>query len=185
MKSNIKQINLTPISNQMITTAYLVKQSTRFILKEKPTFASIQQVLAIGPRVEDVKVGDWIYIDFSRYMKHVKVKSQIKAGIGGQEMIREEFVPPAFLAPGDDGAFFKISDREIEGIIKDYAKLPKEMREFMTVETYEKAMEDNTKQSEEAKLAFDEEMAAQQALKIAESDEVEAPAVFAEGKFRG
>ncbi len=183
-RSNIKQINLTPISNNMIITAYLVKQTTALILREKPTFLNVQQVLSVGPRVEDVKVGDWVYIDFSRYYKHVKVQSAIKAGVGGQDMIKEEFVPPAFVAPGDNAAYFKISDREIEGVIKDPAKLPKELRDYMTVETFEKAMEKNSKASEDAKRKFDEEMAAEHALKVVE-DKVNAPAIVAEGKFRG
>jgi len=184
-KESVQQINLTPISNNMITTANLAMQTTKFVLKEKPTFLNIQQVLAIGPRVEDVKVGDWVYIDLERYNKHVKVQSTIKAGIGGQDMIKEEFVPPIFIAPGETGAYFKITDREIEGVIKDHSKLPKLMKEFMTVESYEKAVMENMEKSEEAKVKMDEEIAARNMMKKVEENGVDAPAIFAEGKFKG
>jgi len=181
----LKQINLTPIGSNMITTAYLMSTENASGLirgDAKPVFLSVQRVLAIGPRVENVKVGDWVYIDLQRFVKHVKVKSQIKAGIGGQDMIKEEFIPPAFVAPGDDEAYFKITDREIEGVIKEYAKLPKEMREYQTVTTYEKEQEKLKKQIAADKKAFDLAQAA--STKEFEGDKVDAPAVFAEGKFR-
>ena len=184
-KESVQQINLTPISNNMITTANLVMQTTKFVLKEKPTFSDVQQVLAVGPRAEEAKVGDWVYIDLSRYNKHVKMQSTIKAGIGGQDMIKEEFVPPIFIIPGDDGVYFKITDREIEGTFDDHSKLPADKKEFMTVEAYESAVMENMAKSEEAKLKMDEEMAAKSVMRKVEDKVIDAPAIFAEGKFRG
>jgi len=148
-------INVTPISNNMITTAYIQKLEDKSgiitAVEEKPTFLSIQKVLAVGPRVEDVKVGDWIYLDYARFMKHVKVKSSIRAGIGGEDMIKEEFVPPGWLAPGDDkGSYFKITDREIEGVIKDYDKLPEEMKKMQTITEFEESQEKKRKENLEA-----------------------------------
>lgn len=186
MKSNIKQINLTPIGSTLVTTAYLMntKDSSGIIRGEaKPTFLSVQQVLAVGPRVEDVKVGDWVYIDMQRFVKHVKTKSQVKVGIGGQDMVREEFIPPAFIAPGDDEAYFKITDREIEGVINDYNKLPKDMRDFQTVSSYESQQESLKNQAARDKEAFDKAAAEMNVVK-GDDTAVNAPAVFAEGKFR-
>lgn len=179
----IKKINLVPISNMMVTTAYLMKPTDELFYtgREKPHFLSVQQVLAIGPRVEDVKVGDWVYIDYSRFVKTVKKKSQVVAGIGGQDMVGEEFVPPGFLAPGDDGAYFKISDREIEGVIKDFAALPQVMRDYITVETFEKKLLQVQQEVSAAKEKFHKE----QLAAVQEAPESVGPAVMAEGKFRG
>ncbi len=177
----IKKINLIPVSNNMITTAYLVKptETGLYVGSKKPLFLPVQQVLAIGPRVEDVKVGDWIYLDYHRFVKHVKKQSQIKAGIGGQDMIEEQFEPPGFVAPGDDGAYFKITDREHEGVIADMALLPKEMREYITVETFEKNLRSTEQEAAKAKEAFDraKEMSVEHKESIG-------PAVIAEGIVR-
>ena len=178
----VKQINLIPISNHMITTAYLMKPSEAGLYTgtKKPSFLPIQQVLAVGPRVEDVKVGDWVYLDYHRFVRHVKKQSSIKAGIGGAEMIEELFEPPGFVAPGDEGAYFKITDREHEGVIKDIAKLPKEYREYITVEAFEKEMKKAELEAAKAKQEFDRISA-----QSAKSSERVGPAVFAEGKYRG
>ncbi len=177
----IKKINLVPVGNHMITTAYLMKPSANGLYtgSTKPLFLPVQQVLAIGPRVEDVKVGDWVYLDYHRFVKHVKKASAIKAGIGGQDMIEEQFEPPGFAAPGDEGAYFKITDREIEGVIIDIKTLPKTMTEYITVETFERGLAKDQKEAAEAKVAFDR--AKEMSIEHVESI---GPAVIAEGKVR-
>jgi hypothetical protein len=177
----IKKINLIPVANNMITTAYLVKTEANDIFTgaSKPHFLPVQQVLAVGPRVEDVKVGDWVYLDYNRFVKHVKKKSEIKVGIGGQDMISEQFEPPGFVAPGDDGAYFKITDREIEGVIKNFAELPDYMREYITVETFEKNLASIQLEAAKAKQDFDR--AKEASIEYKESI---GPAVIAEGKVR-
>ena len=178
----MNKINGTPISNNMVITANLVKRDSAIILNERPQFQAVQQVLAVGPRVEDVKVGDWIYMDVSRYMRHVKTKSEIKVGIGGQDMIKEEFVPPEFMAPGDDEIYFKITDREIEMIVNDYEALPEEMKDFYPVREYEDILEKERRASVKAKSAADKKVR-DKVRPI--SKEINAPAIMAEGKFRG
>lgn len=175
----MKTINLVPRNADVITTANVMPIKTSLILNEKPTFMSIQQVVAVGPRTEDIKIGDWIYLDLQRFVKHVKTQSVIKAGVGGQDMIKEEFIPPIWIAPGDTGAYFKITDREIEGVIIDYKKLPKDMREHMTVESYEQKLNDANKRAEKEKARMDK------ASFPKKPKDAIAPAIFAEGKFRG
>lgn len=181
-KTQIKKINLTPVSNHMITTAYLMKPTSKtlFTGSSKPLFLPIQQVLAIGPRVEDVKVGDWVYLDYHRFVKHVKKASKVVAGVGGNDMIEEQFEPPGFAAPGDTGAYFKITDREHEGVINDKALLPKEMTEFITVETFERDLQKSQEETAAAKVAFDR----LKESKIVHKESI-GPAVVAEGKHRG
>jgi len=132
-------INLTPRSNWMIVSAYIEPQSaTLYAGKEAPTFLNMQQVFAIGPRVTDVEVGDWVYIDMTRFIKTIKKKSTIRAGVGGEDMISEQLVPPVFAAPGDDTVFLKINDMEIEGVIIDPSKLKKE---YSTLEEFAERQE--------------------------------------------
>jgi len=179
----MKTINLTPRNADLITTAHVMPIKTALILNEKPTFMSVQQVVAVGHRAEDVKVGDWVYLDLQRFVKHVKFQSAIKAGVGGQDMIKEEFIPPIWVAPGDTGAYFKVTDREIEGVIEDYDKLPKAMKEHMTVESYEKKLSDANERADKERARMDAKV---KKIKPARGKkEVNAPAIFVENKFRG
>ena len=178
----MNKINMTPISNNMITTANLFKVKTSLILSERPAFLPVQQVLEIGPRVEGVKVGDWVYINYDRYKKHVKVKSEIRVGIGGEEMIKEETVLPFFFAPGDDETYFKITDREIDGVIKNYKELPKAMKNLLSAKVYSETMEANRLANEAAKQEADKKVIRNKVRPIKESV---GPAIVAENKFRG
>lgn len=186
-KVKVKELNITPVSNYIIITSNLIAPKSDLLLVGKPTFSSIQQVVAIGPRVEEVVIGDWIYIDFSRFLKHVKVKSKIRAGIGGEDMIKEEFVPPEFIAPGDPNAYFKITDREIEGVIKDYNILPKEEKETVSVLDYEERQIKLMEEAEEEKKAMKKAEALAKGKRLFKKGkkEVDGPAIIAEGKFRG
>ena len=141
-----KELNFKPVFNHILITSHLVKMNTTLSLGKsyQPTVKSIQQIVAIGPRVEQdgfFKVGDWVVIDLDRYKKHVKVQSRIKAGIGGEEMIEEKLVLPFFELPGIDDVFLKISDREIEGIIPDFKSLPKDVQEYMTTKEFTESQE--------------------------------------------
>lgn len=155
-----KGINFTPIASYIVTTCYLEKENMTLLQVGgyQPKIKEIQQVVAVGPRAE-VKVGDWVLIDHQRFTKHVKVKSQIRAGVGGEDMIREQFVPPFVGIPGADQPYLKISDREIEGTIDDYNALPEDIREYMTMVEFESNQEKLAKQAEDAKEKFDAEKA--------------------------
>jgi hypothetical protein len=133
--SELDNINMIPTANWLITTAYIAAEKNSLFVggAYKPTFLNIQQVLAAGPRAEDVKVGDWVYIDMSRFIKTVKKKSTIRAGIGGEDMVSEQLVPPVWAAPGSETTYFKLSDREIEGIVVDPYMLNVE---YQTIEEF-------------------------------------------------
>jgi len=179
----MKTINLVPRNADVITTAHVMPIKTSLILNEKPTFMSVQQVVAVGDRADGVEIGDWVYLDLQRFVKHVKFQSTIKAGVGGQDMIKEEFIPPIWVAPGETGAYFKITDREIEGVIVDYIKLPKDMRDHMTVESYEQKLKDANVRAEKERARMDAKV--KKMTPVRGKKEVNAPAIFAEGKFRG
>lgn len=154
----LPDINLTPISNWMVTTAYIEAQENSLFAggSYQPTFLNMQRVVAVGPRVEDIKVGDWVYIDMSRFIKTTKKKSQIKAGIGGQDMIEEKLVPPIFAAPGSLVTYFKINDREIEGVINDPYTMKKE---YDTLEAFLERQEKMKQEAFKAQEAADKAQA--------------------------
>ncbi len=159
----LKDINLTPISNTVITSAFIEAQESSLFLGDnhQPTFRGIQRVYAVGPNVEFCKPGDWVYLDLNRYIKTVKTKSTIRAGVGGEDMIREQFVPPLWAAPNDmESTYFKITDREIEGVINDASKLE------LSLDTYEEFVARNEKFKEEiAENAAKEQKAENERLK--------------------
>ena len=132
--TSLPEINLVPISNTVITSAFIVPEQATALFRGQhyqPTFQAIQRVYAVGPNVEFCKPGDWVYLDLNKYVKTRKKQSTIKAGIGGQDMITEEFVPPLWAAPNNDtDTFFKITDREIEGTITDPQKINLELDLF-------------------------------------------------------
>lgn len=147
-------INVIPRANWMITTAFIEAQTHSMYAggDYKPTFLNMQRVLEIGPRTTEVKVGDWVYIDMSRFIKTIKKQSKIRAGIGGAEMIEEQLVPPVFFAPGDENAYLKISDQEIEGVVKDPYKLKVE---FSTMEAFLESQKGMVDEFAKAKAAHD------------------------------
>lgn len=151
-----EEMNFIPIGNFIITTCLLEKEDQDLLYtgKVQPKIKELQKVVAVGPRAE-VKVGDWVLLDHGRFTKHVKVKSQIRAGVGGEDMIREEFVPPFVAIPGEDAPYLKINDREIEGVVPNYNKLPDNLKEFMTMKEFEESQDKIKKEALKLKKEFD------------------------------
>jgi len=143
-------MNFKPRTNWIVTTSYLVnKAASNLILgnDNTPTIKEVQKVVAVGDNT-DIKVGDYVVIDLTRFIKQVKTKSTIRAGIGGQEMIKEELVIPFFAIPGDSTPYLKLSDREIEGTIPDFESLPEDIKSYTTMEDFQKQQEDLAKKSD-------------------------------------
>lgn len=161
------KMNIVPISNWMITTANIQSKEVYNKLyvgqRFQPSFMPIQQVLAVGPRVEDIQVGDWVQIDMNRYYKTKMVNSSIKAGVGGGKVEKTELEPPVFNQAGDTSTYFKISDREVEGVIVDYDALPDEMKGVITIEEFLATQE--LERLEEEKLKKEADLKAIQAKK--------------------
>lgn len=176
---DLTKINLTPISNWMITTAFIESENSSFFVggDYKPTFLNMQQVLSVGPLVEHVKVGNWIYIDMTRFIKTTKKKSTIRAGIGGEEMVSEQLVPPIFAAPGDQTTYFKINEREIEGVINDPYSMKKE---YNTLEAFVKRQEAMEKAAIARKELMDIEARKASLKKHDESKEAKGPMIITE-----
>ena len=135
------EINFLPKGNNILISSNLVKNDSKlFAGNTVPQVKDIQQVLAVGPDVEQsagLKVGDWVMINTQLFIQTVKTKSTIKAGMGGQDMLEERMVIPFFVVPGNDTVFIKMNAREIEGKILNYDSLPESEKSFTTLAEYE------------------------------------------------
>ena len=84
-------VNFTPRGSYILVTSNLVKKDKQTIYtgKSAPEIKEIQQVVAVGPEVTNLKVGDWVMMNMNNFIQTVKVKSQIRADVGGMEMLKE------------------------------------------------------------------------------------------------
>lgn len=140
----MSKVNFIPRGSYILVTSNLVKKEKSLIYtgKQAPEIKEIQQVTAVGPDVQGINVGDWVMMNMNNFIQTVKIKSQIKAGIGGHDMLKEEIVIPFFSVPGYEDVYIKINSREIEGIIPDYDALPDSIKEFKTLLEFTREQEE-------------------------------------------
>jgi len=135
-----EDLNFKPRANYILVTSNIAKVNVNVIVPEhyKPGLMEIQQVMAVGPMVPEaeLKVGDWVVINMERFFVPVEYNSPVVAGVGGKREVRRELQLPFFAIPGNDYPFLKISDREIEGKIINYSKLPKKQKEYMSMKDF-------------------------------------------------
>lgn len=134
----MEKINFIPRGSYILVTSNLVKKEDNnlFLGKQTPEIKEIQQVVAVGPDVINVNIGDWVFMNINNFIQTVKKQSTIRAGIGGQDMITEQIVIPFFSVPGSEEIYIKINSREIEGIIPDYNILPDSVKTFKTLKEF-------------------------------------------------
>jgi len=149
----MEKINFIPRDSYILVTSNLVKKEDNgLLMKQAPEIKEIQQVVAIGPGVINLNVGDYVLLNMNNFIQTVKKQSTIRAGIGGQDMMSEQIVIPFFSVPGNETVYIKINSREIEGTIPDYDALPEVTKSFKTLaeftleqEAKEKEMQNVTK----------------------------------------
>lgn len=134
----MEKINFIPRGSYILVTSNLVKKEDNnlFLGKQTPEIKEVQQVVAIGPDVKDLEVGDYVFMNMNNFVQTVKKQSTIRAGIGGQDMITEQIVIPFFSVPGSEDVYIKINSREIEGIIPEYSILPDSVKSFKTLKEF-------------------------------------------------
>jgi hypothetical protein len=139
----MKKINFIPRGGNILVTSHLVKKTTNlFVGSTSPEIKEIQQVVAVGPDVTNVKVGEWVVLDTTLFIQHIKTKSSIKAGIGGADMITEQVVVPFFSLPWSEDIYIKIGAREIQGVIINYDELPETSKVHVTLEEFTKSQKE-------------------------------------------
>lgn len=133
------KVNFTPRGSYMLVTSNLVKKEASTLSLGKsntPEIKEVQEVIAIGPDVRDINVGDFVFLNMQNFVQTVKTQSTIRAGVGGMDMLKEQIVIPFFSVPGNDTVFIKINSREIEGVINNYDSLPEDIKVFKTLAEY-------------------------------------------------
>lgn len=144
MKVLQNKVNFTPRGSYILVTSNLVKkEATGLVLGKSntPEIKEVQQVIAIGPEVRDLAVGDYVFLNMQNFIQSVKTQSTIRAGVGGMDMIKEQIVIPFFSVPGDETVYIKINSREIEGVINDYEVLPDSIKTYTTLAEYTQEQE--------------------------------------------
>lgn len=122
----IKEVK--PLFTSIITTAnkYEETETINGILidskKAVGTLKEYQTVISIGNAVREVKPGDVVLIDPSRYM----IKDKMTA-----DSIREEFMEPTYhmeipMIEMNDSEFLRIEERDVSYIITDYEEVTEE-----------------------------------------------------------
>lgn len=157
----MNQINFIPRGSYILVTSNLVKKedSNLFLGKNTPEIKEVQQVVAVGPEVKDLNIGDWVFLNMQGFVQHVKKQSTIRAGIGGQDMITEQIVIPFFSVPGNEEVYIKINSREIEGLIPDYNSLPESIKSFKSLKDFtleQEALEKDGNKAMKKGIAFAE-----------------------------
>lgn len=122
MTENIKKIR--PMSTQVLLTKNKyqdeLKTKNGVILASKGTVELIQTVVAVGPMVRDVKVGDVVKVNPTRYfvLEHPEDKESLREYfINRNPKLKYEF-PTFKLADGD---YIMIEANDIEFIVEEFA----------------------------------------------------------------
>ena len=84
-------IKITPLFNRIVTTMDVYQEdqynnSLLDITKTKGSLKEYQTVLSVGTTVRDIKVGDVVYIDPTRYMVVQHQDKSLKGNMMGDEL---------------------------------------------------------------------------------------------------
>ena len=120
---NIK--NIRPVYTRIITTAdrYTESQKTGVLLdanKLKGRYKEYQTVVRVGSSVREVKEGEVVLIDPSRYMKRKFSDNSLRDDFVENPIV--EINIPTVTMNGKD--YFMIDERDIAYIIEDSVEIP-------------------------------------------------------------
>lgn len=124
MALNIKKIR--PLNTQIITSAnkYEHDSSTGGVILSSRQLEGYvkeyQTVVAVGTMVRNIKVGDTIFINPSRYVKKKFGDNTIKDDLGANPTISID-IP---IIPLDGVDHFFIDEQDVAYVIEDYEEIP-------------------------------------------------------------
>lgn len=112
--------------NQLVTTADVYTEDIQDgslidIKKTKGTVKEIQKVIAIGPTVRNIEVGDLVMINPTRYGRRKHQAGSLKDGIVEDNPITEYNIPTIEL---DHVKHLLLFDQDIDFVISDYSEEP-------------------------------------------------------------
>lgn len=85
--------------------------------KKKGTIKEYQKVVAVGPQVRDIKVGDLVCIDATRFAVRKHKDNSLKTDIEGSNPVLEYRFD---IVEMDDKPHLLLQDRDIQFIIEEY-----------------------------------------------------------------
>ena len=117
----LKIKSIKPMHTKIVTTAERYGENATangIILKTVGSVKEYQKVIAVGSMVRDIKVGDLVAINPSKYIKKKF----------NDDSLREDFVENPVISPtvemGDTPYFILDSGTDIDYIIDDYEDVP-------------------------------------------------------------
>lgn len=119
----IKVKKIKPMFTALITTMDCYNEDTETsggILdptKRKGTIKEYQKVVAVGSQVRDIKVGDMVCIDATRFAVRKHKDNSIKTDIEGSNPVLEYRFD---IVEMDNMPYLLLQDRDIQFIIEDY-----------------------------------------------------------------
>ena len=116
----VKLISVTPMFNKIITTANSMESTTGIIEVTKLPVDEIQTVVAVGSNVRDIKVGDLVCIDPSRYAVRKYAKNSAKSEIEEYANSVIDYQIPGVILDGIK--HLMIMDSDVTFIIDKYVK---------------------------------------------------------------
>lgn len=125
----LKIKKIKPMANRVLTTCALYNEAVENngiidSSKEEGSIREYQKVIACGPTVRDVKVGDLVVINPTRYAKMKHKEGSLKDGvITDNPVVSYDF--PILLV--NDTPCLYIYDSDVDFVIKEYEEVDASM----------------------------------------------------------
>lgn len=134
----LKINNIKPLFNKIVTTCNVYekgKEVNGILIKTEGTIKEYQTVEAVGSMVRDIKVGDIVMINPTRYMipKHKDKKNSLSNVIEDELSIGIDFPIVEFgskqhLLLNDQDIYYIVEGEEVDDNIKQNIILPKKKK---------------------------------------------------------
>ena len=112
---------IKPMTNHIVTTMDRFESNeNKLILDIKEAegvVKDIQQVLAIGPLVRDVKVGDYVRINPDRY---IRVKHNLRDDLNNENEMEVKINFP--VVDLESGRFLFLTEGDVDYVIEEFAE---------------------------------------------------------------
>lgn len=134
----IKVKKIKPMFTALITTMDMYKHDKVTAggiidsTKQKGTIKEYQKVLAVGGSVRDIKVGDLVCIDATRFAVRKHKDDSIKVDIEGSNPVLEYRFD---IVEMDGQKCLLLQDRDIQFIIEDYEEISDNQSSLITPPT--------------------------------------------------
>ena len=117
----------------LITTMNMFEEKDMYIKgtslidgrKIKKSIDEFQTVVAVGPHVNGIQVGDLVHIDPTRFMKPVQVRkpNQLDSLKTGMEEYSSEMRYQFDVIELDGKPYLKLQDRDVDYVVEEYEEV--------------------------------------------------------------